>query len=111
MSQNASDFDIINLTFLKEIETEIELGNFEKAIEIGMGLYFILRNKNSEAENIAISNLYVAFSRYLKVDKMILGEEKRCSFCGKYQSEIKLFAGSESYICVECVDLLHLQRG
>jgi hypothetical protein len=104
MSQNASDFDIINLTFLKEIETEIELGNFEKAIEIGMGLYFILRNKNSEAENIA-------FSSYLKVDKMILGEEKRCSFCGKYQSEIKLFAGSESYICVECVDLLHLQRG
>jgi hypothetical protein len=111
MSKNINDFDIINLTFLKEIEAEIELGNFEKAIEIGMGLYFILKNKNSEAESIAMSNMYVAFSRYLKADKMIIGEEKRCSFCGKYQSEIKLFAGSESYICLECVDLLHVQRG
>ena len=34
------------------------------------------------------------------------GDEPRCSFCGRSQSEVKrLIAGHSAYICNECVEL------
>jgi hypothetical protein len=89
----------------KLVEREIDAGNFEKAIEIAAGCYFLSKGYGAELEGFATTQMFAAFSAYLKIGQENL--EPKCSFCGR--GGVKLGAGPNAYICAECIGILAKQ--
>lgn len=92
----------IQAHYMRIIHENIKSGNIDKAIDVAISSYFLSRQLGDEHKNTSKSILYVAFSAYFNFDE----KEIRCSFCGRPEDEVLLTAGSDAYICDECVILL-----
>lgn len=110
----------------KDNTPEYKFSDFEHNIT---ELWIYLK-KNSDLESILLLSLLVLRigrmqndSRYIdialiwmescvkeKFSKNSSNEERKtqyCSFCGKMEPEVKLFAGAEAFICCSCIELMH----
>jgi hypothetical protein len=97
------DIEKLQDQLFRLVEREIDAGNFEKAIEIAAGCYFLSKGYGAKLEGIATTQMFAAFMASLKLENG--SPEPRCSFCGRGGDGVRLGAGPKAYICDECVSI------
>lgn len=81
--------------------------DFHAAIEIGIDAYHILRkNNDQQLARGALNLIHVAIDAISESDNLS-AIKPACSFCGRDRSKVRLGAGSEAFICAECVATLN----
>jgi hypothetical protein len=81
--------------------------DFHDAITSGISSYLILREKkNEQIARGALNLIHVAIGALLQADGVVTTAAS-CSFCGRSGSDIRLGAGPDAHICVDCVEIFH----
>jgi hypothetical protein len=82
--------------------------DFHDAVAAGIATYlFVRQKKNEQIARGALNLIYVAIQGMLESEGEAAGATASCSFCGRSESETRLGAGSDTYICADCVEIFH----
>jgi ClpX C4-type zinc finger len=97
--------------FAEKWQSAMKQGNFKEALKAGYESYAHCESEADEKGAMAALSLV-----HLAIAELIFGNRKgpesqlptpSCSFCGRSGSEVRLGAGADVFICVECVAIFH----
>jgi ClpX C4-type zinc finger protein len=97
--------------FAEKWQSAMKQGNFKEAVKAGYESYAQCESEGDEKGAMAALSLV-----HLAIAELIFGNRKEtqgklptpsCSFCGRSGSEVKLGAGPDAFICVDCVAIFH----
>jgi hypothetical protein len=87
-------------------QAAVDAKDFHAAVAAGISAYVVLHaNGEAQLAQGALNLIYVAIGQITFSDEN--SSDHACSFCGKSGPEVKLGAGSDAFICSECVALFH----
>ncbi len=92
--------------------TAVQAGDYIEALDCGIKGYLIAKDVQDDAHKLAFLGLIrFAIEELIgpsSVKTRTEGDaEKRCSFCGRKENEVKLMAGAGAIICELCVGNIH----
>ena len=88
-------------------QKHLDKNDFDGAIGVAVEAYAHYRGvPDEERAKDCLSLIAVAASAQLRSADQSTANPS-CSFCGKGEDEVRIFAGPRAYICSECVNLLH----